>query len=134
MTLGFNISIFLALGRNNNKVADICAREAAFEVTFLSFVVNVIWSLPPSVSFLEIDVILFLIAGPFFVFIVGEKTSEENHTVIEHFSDKPNAEKMTVGLTKYHRSSSLCLWSERGFYHSNIHCLIYFSFPPISSG
>ena len=66
------------------------------------------WSLPPSVSFLEIDVIVFLIAGPFFVFIVGEKPNEENRTVIEYYSDKLNAEKMTVRLTRYHRSNVLC--------------------------
>jgi len=127
MKLSFNIT-FLTLGRvtiSSNEVAGTCAREAAFEVTFLPFVLNVIWSLHPSASFLEIEVIVFLIAVPFFDFIVGKKASEENHTVVEHYSDKPNAEKMTVRLTMYHRCSPLCLSSRRDFYHSNFDCLIY---------
>jgi len=129
MKVVFNIT-FLTPGRvaiNSNEVAGIYTREAVFEVTFLSFVLNVIWCLPPSSSFLEIEVMFFLIAGTFFVFIYGEKASEENHTVIEHYSDKPIAEKMTVRLTMCHRSSALYLCSGRGFYHSNFDCLIYLS-------
>jgi hypothetical protein len=62
MKLGFDITIFLTLGHvaiNKNEVNDIFTREAAFEVTFLPFVLNVVWGLPPSISFLEIDVIVF---------------------------------------------------------------------------
>lgn len=71
MKLVFHITIFLTLCRvaiNNNEVADIYAREAASKVTFLQFVVNVIWSLPPPVSFLEINVIVFFNCWPILCF------------------------------------------------------------------
>ena len=44
MKLGFTMA-FLTLGRvaiNSNEIAGICDREAAFEGTFLPFVLNVI--------------------------------------------------------------------------------------------